>query len=78
MAQHRVPISRYKGQWFSYTHQLEHSVIFNSFTMIAKNLKIVQQLDAALIGTVKVYQIDQLLFESLDVCGAQSLNQGNV
>ena len=46
--------------------------------MAAKDLEIAQQLDAALIGTVKVYQIDQLLFESLDVCGAQSLNQGNV
>ena len=46
--------------------------------MAAKDLEIAQQLDAALIGTVKVYQIDQLLFESLDVCGARSLNQGNV
>ena len=78
MAQHRVPISRYKGQWFSYAYKLEHSAIFNSFIMVAKDLEIVQQLDAALIGTVKVYQINQLLFESLDVCGAQSLNQGNV
>lgn len=78
MAQCRVPISGYKGQWFSYARELEHSVIFKSFAMVAKDLEIAQQLDAALIGTVKVYQIDQLLFESLDVCGAQSLNQGNV
>ena len=78
VAQRRVPISGYKGQWFSYARKLEHSVIFKSFAMAAKDLEIAQQLDAALIGTVKVYQIDQLLFESLDVCGARSLNQGNV
>ena len=70
MAQHRVSISGYKGQWFSYALKLEHSVIFKLFVMMAKDLEIAQQLDVALIGTVKVYQLDQLLFKSLDVCGA--------
>lgn len=46
--------------------------------MAAKDLDIAQQLDAALIGSVKVCQLDQLCFESLDVCGSRSLNQGNI
>ena len=78
MAQRRVCISGYKGQWFFYALKLEHSVIFKLFSMMAKDHEIAQQLDVALIGTVKVYQLDQLLFKSLDVCGAQSLNQENI
>ena len=46
--------------------------------MAATDLAVAQQLQGALVGSVKVSQFESLCFDGLDVCGSRTLNQGNV
>ncbi|KAH8424209.1 uncharacterized protein LDX57_001966 [Aspergillus melleus] len=46
--------------------------------MAATDLAVAQQLQGALVGSVKVCQFESLRFDGLDVCGSRTLNQGNV
>lgn len=46
--------------------------------MAATDLDVAQQLQSALVGSVKVSQLESLRFDGLDVCGSRTLNQGNV
>ncbi|KAB8256794.1 hypothetical protein BDV32DRAFT_152947 [Aspergillus pseudonomiae] len=45
---------------------------------MTKDLDIAHQVDNAILGSVKVRQLDQLLFEGLEVYGTKSLDQRNV
>ncbi|CAI7656446.1 unnamed protein product [Penicillium crustosum] len=46
--------------------------------MASDDLTIARQLSAAEIGSVKIHQLSQLLFDDIDIFGSRAFRQSNV
>lgn len=47
-------------------------------SMALNDLTVARQLEVAQLGCVKIEQLDQLLFEDIDVFGSRALEQSNI